>query len=110
MLLHGDLHHENILSARRGPFLAIDPKGITGNFGYEMSAFLINHHRWMESDPDVKEKLGAAIDRFAGAFKMPPETIRKWTFAQSVLSAWWTFEENSENWKRELELAEIWDV
>ena len=75
-----------------------------------MSAFLINHHRWMESDPDVKEKLDAAIDRFAGAFKMPPEAIRKWTFAQSVLSAWWTFEENSNNWKRELELAEIWDV
>jgi len=75
-----------------------------------MSAFLINHHRWMKSDADVKEKLGAAIGRFAGAFKMTPEAIRKWAFSQSVLSAWWTFEENSINWKRELELAEIWDV
>jgi streptomycin 6-kinase len=110
VLLHGDLHHENILSAQREPFLAIDPKGITGNFGYEMSTFLINHRWWMKSDPDVKEKLDAAINRFAGAFKMPPEAIRKWTFAQSVLSAWWTFEENSDNWRRELELAEIWDI
>jgi streptomycin 6-kinase len=110
VLLHGDLHHENILSARREPFLAIDPKGITGNYGYEMSAFLINHRHWIESDPDLKEKLGAAIDRFAGAFEMTSEAIRKWTFAQNVLSAWWTFEENSNNWKRELELAEIWDV
>jgi streptomycin 6-kinase len=110
VLLHGDLHHENILSAQREPFLAIDPKGITGNFGYEMSTFLINHRWWMESDPNIKRKLDAAIDRFAGAFKMTPEAIRKWTFSQNVLSAWWTFEENSNNWKRELECAEIWDV
>lgn len=110
VLLHGDLHHWNILSAAREPYLVIDPKGITGNFGYEMSTFLINHHRWLMADPDVKEKLTAAIDLFAGAFDMTPGAIRKWTFAQSVLSAWWTFEENSDNWKRELEFAEIWDV
>jgi streptomycin 6-kinase len=110
VVLHGDLHHENILSAQREPFLAIDPKGITGNFGYEMSTFLINHRWWMESDPDLKEKLGAAINRFSEHFDITPAAIRKWTFAQNVLSAWWTFEENSINWKKELELAEIWDV
>jgi streptomycin 6-kinase len=110
VLLHGDLHHENILSAKREPFLAIDPKGITGNFGYEMSTFLINHRWWIESDPDLKEKLDAAIKRFSEHFDITPAAIRKWTFAQNVLSAWWTFEENGENWKRELELAEIWDV
>jgi streptomycin 6-kinase len=108
--LHGDLHHENILSAQREPFLAIDPKGITGNFGYEMSTFLMNHREWMKSAPDIKLKLEAAIDRFAGAFNMPPEAIRKWTFSQNVLSAWWTFEENFDNWKSELERAEIWGV
>lgn len=31
-------------------------------------------------------------------------------FVQSVLSAWWTFEENSENWRDGLAEAEIWDV
>ncbi len=29
-LLHGDFHHENILSAEREPFLMIDPKGVIG--------------------------------------------------------------------------------
>src|SRR5690606_17492043 len=28
VLLHGDLHHANILSATRAPYLAIDPKGV----------------------------------------------------------------------------------
>lgn len=109
VLLHGDLHHENILSARAS-FLAIDPKGITGNFAYEITSFLLNHRRWLENGPDLKDKLAAAIQRFSEAFDLTPGTIRKWTFAQSVLSAWWTFEENSENWRDELARAEIWDV
>lgn len=110
VLLHGDLHHENILSARRERFLAIDPKGITGNFAYEITTFLLNHRSWLASDPDLTGKLDAAICRFSEAFKITPEVIRKWTFAQSVLSAWWTFEENSENWRDGLAEAEIWDV
>lgn len=110
VLLHGDLHHWNILSAQREPYLVIDPKGITGNFGYELSTFLINHSNWLAEDPDRKEKLGAAIGLFSEAFGLETVTIRKWTFAQSVLSAWWTFEEGSENWRRELARAEIWDV
>lgn len=110
VLLHGDLHHENILTAGRERFLAIDPKGITGNFAYEITTFLLNHRRWLEKEPDMKEKLDAAIVRFAEAFKIASGAIRKWTFAQSVLSAWWTFEENSENWRDGLAEAEIWDV
>jgi len=30
VLLHGDLHHFNILSANRQPWLSIDPKGVVG--------------------------------------------------------------------------------
>jgi len=29
-LLHGDLHHDNILAAERQPWLALDPKGLVG--------------------------------------------------------------------------------
>jgi hypothetical protein len=35
-LLHSDLHHQNILSAEREPFLAIDPKGIVGDIWFEI--------------------------------------------------------------------------
>ena len=30
VLLHGDLHHFNILSSDRRPWVAIDPKGLSG--------------------------------------------------------------------------------
>src|ERR1700730_18084790 len=40
VLLHGDLHHDNILAAEREPWLAIDPKGVVGEPAYETGAFL----------------------------------------------------------------------
>ena len=109
-LIHGDLHHENILSAEREPFLAIDPKGIIGDIGYEISVFLNNHLWWLASDANLKEKLNQAVLQFSEAFEIEPRDLRKWAFAQIVLSAWWTFEDNGENWENELAFAEIWEV
>lgn len=109
MLLHGDLHHENILSAERESFLAIDPKGIVGNPAYETSTFLINHARWLSSETGLKEKLENSIRQFSEGLEIEPQIIRKWTFAQSVLSAWWTFEDNCNDWKGELAKARIWE-
>ena len=40
MLLHGDFHHENILTATRQPWLALDPKGVIGDPAYEIGAYL----------------------------------------------------------------------
>lgn len=46
VLLHGDLHHENILAARLSSshtnWLAIDPKGVWGEPAYEPGAWLRN--------------------------------------------------------------------
>jgi streptomycin 6-kinase len=109
-LLHGDFHHENILSSEREKFLAIDPKGIVGDIGYDLSVFLINHANWLKNEPNLPEKLNFAIRAFSEAFQIKPESLRKWIFAHSVLSAWWTFEESSENWERELAFTEIWEV
>jgi streptomycin 6-kinase len=109
-LSHGDLHHENILSATRESFLAIDPKGIVGDVGYEISVFLNNHLRWLNCEPDVREKLNAAIQKFSEAFAIEPKDLRKWAYAQKILSAWWTFEDNGKNWESELAFAEFWEV
>ena len=41
-LLHGDLHHDNILLDRDRGWLAIDPKGVVGESEYEVGAALRN--------------------------------------------------------------------
>jgi streptomycin 6-kinase len=109
-LLHGDFHHDNILSARREPFLVIDPKGIVGPVGYDIGVFLNNHHDWLESNTQVERKLDNAITDFAAAFDLDEKVIRKWTFCQMVLSWWWTFDETPEMFGEELGLSDVWKV
>ncbi len=108
-VLHGDLHHENILSATREPFLIIDPKGIIGDIGYETSVFLNNQAHWIWSQPNLEERLNTCVRQFSEAFEIPTQNLRKWAFAQKVLSAWWTFGDGGKDWREELKMAEIWE-
>lgn len=112
LLLHGDFHHGNILSAGGSAFLAIDPKGIVGGIGYEIAVFLNNPRGWLTSQPDRAAICRRRIEIFAEAFAVAPRALRKWAFAEAVLSAWWTLEdgatfEEAEKW---LACAELWEI
>ena len=109
-LLHGDLHHDNILSATRAPFLVIDPKGIIGHVGYDIGVFLNNHHDWLDWDTRLEGKLDLAVAEFAQAFDLEESVIRKWAFCQMVLSWWWMFDEMPDTFGDEFGLSDIWKV
>ena len=109
-LLHGDLHHDNILSATREPFLVIDPKGIIGHVGYDIGVFLNNHHDWLEWNTRLESRLDQAVAEFARSFDLEERVIRKWAFCQMVLSWWWMFDEMPDTFGDELGLSDIWKV
>lgn len=109
-LLHGDLHHQNILSAQRDGFLAIDPKGIVGEVGFEISVFLNNPRGWLLDAPERGKLLHRRVEQFAEAFALEPGDLRDWAFAEAVLSAWWTIEDGGSDWKNWLACAEIWEA
>lgn len=109
-LLHGDLHHDNILSATREPFLMIDPKGIIGHMGYDVGVFLNNHHDWLDWDTRLGSKLDQAITDFAVDLDLEENVVRKWAFCQMVLSWWWMFDEMPDTFGEELGLSDIWKV
>lgn len=108
-LLHGDLHHQNILSARGERFLAIDPKGIVGDIGFEISVFLNNPRGWILSVPDRRKMLCRRVEQFAEAFAIEPGDLRDWAFAEAVLSAWWTIEDGGSDSEKWLACAAIWE-
>jgi streptomycin 6-kinase len=110
ILLHGDVHFDNILSARREPFLLIDPKGLIGEIGYEIAVFLNDLAGWTENLANRENILDEAIKRFSDEFAVSPSNLRKWCFAYAVLSAWWMMEDFGENSEKTLALADIWDV
>ena len=94
-LLHGDLHHYNVLfDARRG-WLAIDPKGVIGEIEYEIGAVLRNPFEKPElfvSRSTIERRLKQLSSRLNLDFKR----ALAWGFAQAVLSAIWEIEDGFE--------------
>ena len=93
MLLHGDLHHDNILSAGRAQWLVIDPKGVVGDPGYDLGAFLYNPIPGLLSMPDPVGVIDQRLDQLSEGLKMDRSRVRGWGFAQAMLSACWSIDD-----------------
>jgi streptomycin 6-kinase len=91
-LLHGDLHHANVLlDADRG-WLAIDPKGVIGELEYELGAALRNP----SEKPELflqPSTIRTRVECFSDRLKVNARRILAWTFAQAVLSVAWDIED-----------------
>jgi streptomycin 6-kinase len=93
VLLHGDLHHDNILASQRLPWLAIDPKGLVGEPAYELGALLRNPLPRLLQMSHPARILARRIDQLAEEVGLDRKRIRDWGLAQAVLSAWWNVED-----------------
>jgi streptomycin 6-kinase len=89
VVLHGDLHHDNVLAAGREPWLAIDPHGVLGDPGYEIGAALYNA---LDDDESARALVPARVEQFADGLDMPIERAVAWGFVQAVLSEVWDAE------------------
>lgn len=108
VVLHGDLHHFNILAAERQPWLAIDPKGVVGEPAYETGALLRNPWPELRSRPDPKRTLARRVDQLADELGLDRRRILAWGLGQAVLSAWWLVEDHGDDsWKTAIEFAEM---
>jgi streptomycin 6-kinase len=94
-LLHGDLHHYNVLIDRDRGWLAIDPKGVIGEIEYEIGAALRNPVERTDrfADAAIVEK---RLSRFASKLEIDSERALRWAFAQAVLAAIWELEDGAE--------------
>jgi len=95
VVLHGDLHHENVLAAQGGRWLAIDPKGVVGEREFEVYALLRNPLGWPLAQPDPARVLRRRIDQVADRLGLDRERMRLWSVAQCVLSAWWDYSDSN---------------
>ncbi|HEV7216714.1 MAG TPA: aminoglycoside phosphotransferase family protein, partial [Chloroflexota bacterium] len=105
VLLHGDFHHYNVLTAERSPWLAIDPKGVTGDPGFDVGQFLLN--------PDLggaqrqPHLIRRRLDVFAEELAYDRRRLRDWAFAENVLSACWSAEHHADGWRDAIATAQI---
>ncbi|MFF9040169.1 aminoglycoside phosphotransferase family protein [Streptomyces sp. NPDC014892] len=96
-LLHWDLHFDNVLGADRSPWLAIDPKPLAGDPGFDLWPALNNRF-----DPsDVRWRFDAMTD----VLGLNRERARAWTLARLLQNALWEIEENRSLDPDDLELG-----
>lgn len=107
VLLHGDLHHDNILSATRAPWLALDPKGLIGEPAYEVGSLLRNPMPYLLAWPDVARILDRRVAQLADELGLDKARLRGWGIAQAVLSGWWSYEDHGHGWEGALRIAEL---
>jgi streptomycin 6-kinase len=81
VLVHQDLHGENVLAAQREPWLVIDPKPLSAEREYQ-AASIVRSNELGHSRRDVLYRL----DRLTSELGLDRERARGWTIAQTV--AW----------------------
>ena len=106
VLLHGDLHHENILSATREPWIAIDPKGVVGEREYEVGALLRNPIPDIATTMDTAKVLARRIDQLSEQLAFDQQRLMAWSFSQAVLAAIWGLDGKSNDWHLFIKCAE----
>jgi streptomycin 6-kinase len=104
VVLHGDLHHDNVLRAEREPWLAIDPHGWAGDPGYDVGAAIYN------PDPDRRDQrlldlVPARVEQFADGLALPVDRVVGWAFVMAVLSEVWTAQGDGAVGGRALDVA-----
>ncbi len=99
--LHGDLHHDNIVSGGARGWLAIDPQGLLGDLAYDVANVFGNP---LNALPDIidPQRIETLCDIFAEALNCSKEKILRYAIAHAGLSICWSLEdggvlEQSEN-------------
>lgn len=87
VILHGDLHHGNILDFGSRGWLAIDPKHIIGERGYDFANIFCNPDNIVATQPG---RLLQQLNVIADAADLEINRLLKWILAYAGLSAAWS--------------------
>jgi len=107
VVLHGDLHHENILLDERAGWAAIDPKGVIGPRCLEVGRFLQNQ---LPDDRPIEHRAAIVQERiaiFSAELGFPPKILLASGLVDCILSHCWSFEDDAitDDWYQGIELA-----
>jgi len=86
VVLHGDIHHSNILDFQHHGWLAIDPKGLVGERGFDYANIFAN-----EDLPTITAsgRLQRQLRIVVSEAGLEPKRLLQWIVAYSGLSAAW---------------------
>ncbi|MDR5698208.1 aminoglycoside phosphotransferase family protein [Agromyces aerolatus] len=84
--LHGDLHHGNVLDFGERGWLAIDPKGLVGEAGFDYANLLCNPSHERALQPGRLERQFGVVVEASG---LERDRLADWLVAWCALSSTW---------------------
>jgi len=85
-LLHGDLHHDNILQHGKD-WIIIDPKGVIGDIEFEAAAFDFMYVSELANSNDAKEIIHPRIELLAKKSNLNQKRLMDWIYVRLILMA-----------------------
>jgi streptomycin 6-kinase len=87
-IIHGDLHHMNVLAGDREPWLVIDPKPMSGDPHYEPAPMLWN--RWEDVVAgDARSNLRRRFHTLVDVAGLDEDRARDWGVVRMIHNASW---------------------
>lgn len=88
-LLHGDFQHHNLLLRESGAWAIIDPKGLYGDPGFEIAAWMYNPPGVIER-ADYLDVVRRRVEICSDVWGMDRQDLVAWAFVGAVLSVCWS--------------------
>ncbi|MFJ3003088.1 aminoglycoside phosphotransferase family protein [Serratia liquefaciens] len=89
-VLHGDIHHDNVLDFGERGWLVIDPKRLYGERAFDYANIFCNPNYGIATDPDIFQQRVVQICQLAG---LERQRLLQWILAWAGLSAAWFMED-----------------
>lgn len=93
VVLHGDLHHVNVLDGGERGWLAVDPKGLVGERGFDFANVFHNPDGETATAPGRLARQATVVAAAAG---LERRRLLQWVLAYAGLSAAWSVEDGGD--------------
>jgi len=88
-VLHGDIHHDNILDFGERGWLAIDPKGLFGERGFDYANLFCNPDPTDHTRPVATSRFERRLEIVSDMARLERRRLLQWILAWAGLSAVW---------------------
>jgi streptomycin 6-kinase len=92
-LLHWDLHYDNVLAGEREPWLAIDPKPLAGDPGFDLMPALDNRWDDVVATGDVRRAVLRRFDLMVDMLGLDRRRAAGWTLGRVLQNSLWSVED-----------------
>lgn len=84
VFLHGDFHHNNVLSAKREPWLAIDPGPKVGDPAFDAAFLMVDRAEDVLAHADPQEVVAQRLTAIADGLSLDRRQLAEWALVRCV--------------------------